>query len=74
MALPLLELNDKDHDRHMHAAGGGQEEEAAAAKEGRMEDVETELAIGITGSRRVTESPAPRLHQQPAGSYRRSSA
>ncbi|CAD6252244.1 unnamed protein product [Miscanthus lutarioriparius] len=73
-ALPLLELNDKDHDHHMHAAGGGQEEEAAAAKEGRMEDVETELAIGITGSRRVTESPAPRLHQQPAGSYRRSSA
>jgi hypothetical protein len=62
----------------MDAAGGGQEEEeaaaAAAAKEGRMEDVETELAIGIIGSRRLTESPALRLHRQPAGSYRRSSA
>jgi len=36
----------------MDAAGGGQEEEeAAAVKEGQMEDVETELTIGIFGSR-----------------------
>lgn len=59
----------------MDATGGGEEEEAAAAEEGRMEDVETELAIGIIGSsRRLTEVPAPRLHQQPAGSYRRAHA
>ncbi|CAN6271106.1 unnamed protein product, partial [Urochloa humidicola] len=42
-ALPLLELNDKGR---MDAAGGGGHEEAAG--DGRsMEDVETELAIGI---------------------------
>ncbi|XP_002451346.1 MADS-box protein SOC1 [Sorghum bicolor] len=64
-ALPLLELNDnKEHDHHMDGAGdGGEDDEAAAAKE----DVETELAIGIIGSRRLTtQAPAPRLHQQPA--------
>jgi len=42
-ALPLLELNDKGH---MDAAAAGGEEEEAA-DDGRMEDVETELAIGI---------------------------
>jgi len=45
------------------AGDGGEDDEAAAAKE----DVETELAIGIIGSRRLTtQAPAPRLHQQPA--------
>ncbi|CAM0146314.1 unnamed protein product [Urochloa decumbens] len=46
-ALPLLELNDKGR---MDAAGGGGREEEKAG-DGRMEDVETELAIGI-GTRR----------------------
>jgi len=44
-ALPLLELNDKGHmEAATAAAGGGEEKEA---DDGRMEDVETELAIGI---------------------------
>jgi hypothetical protein len=40
-ALPLLLLNDIKG--RMDAAAGGEEE----ADDGRMEDVETELAIGI---------------------------
>ncbi|TKW36756.1 hypothetical protein SEVIR_1G003401v4 [Setaria viridis] len=48
-ALPLLELNDKG--RVDAAAGGGEEEEDDV----RMEDVETELAIGI-GRRRPSNT------------------
>ena len=42
-ALPLLELNDKGHMEAATAAAGEEKE----ADDGRMEDVETELAIGI---------------------------
>ncbi|CAL4890559.1 unnamed protein product [Urochloa decumbens] len=52
-ALPLLELNDKGR---MDAAGGGGREEEKAG-DGRMEDVETELAIGI-GRRRPSNTPS----------------
>ena len=52
-ALPLLELNDKGHmEAATAAAGGGEEKEA---DDGRMEDVETDLAIGIGRGRSIMD-------------------
>ncbi|CAN6236817.1 unnamed protein product [Urochloa humidicola] len=64
-ALPLLELNDKGR---TDTAGGGSEQEADA---GRMEDVETELAIGI-GRRRPSNSSVGAMelrHGSPMGAW-----
>ena len=52
-ALPLLELNDKGHmEAATAAAAGGEEKEA---DDGRMEDVETDLAIGIGRGRSIMD-------------------